>query len=99
MRRRAPRTAARISSNCDRKAPPKPNDTEAPSHGEDDGEDDGEAAAAREKNQPPEARWRFAREIEGEGTAEAEVQCQPLPSGRLPDRWLEKLRAIPRSRH
>ena len=36
---------------------------------------------------------------EAEGTAEADVQCQSLPSGRLSSGWLAELREIPRSRH
>src|SRR5262245_6396735 len=36
---------------------------------------------------------------EAEGTAEADVQCQSLPSGRLSGGWLAELREIPRSRH
>ena len=31
------------------------------------------------KTSPKKARRRFTRETEGDGTAEADVQCQPLP--------------------
>jgi hypothetical protein len=56
----------------------------------------GKATGASEKDVAQE-RGCYTREAEG--TAEADVQCQSLPSGRLSGGWLAELREIPRSRH
>src|SRR6516164_162123 len=60
------------------------------------GEDTSKATGASEKDVAQECGC-YTRE--GEGTAEADVQCQSLPSGRLSGGWFAELREIPRSRH
>src|SRR5438132_12105217 len=95
--------AVLISSSCGPKDPlnHQPRDKERrtqtireePSHGE----DDGKAAGASEKDVRQEGRDCIPRETDGKGQSapEADVQCQPLPSGRVSGGWLAELREIP----